>query len=170
MTSYVLKPLNKTKGTSRSSIEYLYPNDRDCLRVIVPTIQIKEQFLIKLFKNQKCQSIFLGLFITAVAKIVFGKSNIRQWFQVFFETFGIFLAQKKVLPTNQLWGSILNGILIFYSLFSISTLSAICYETLVSSKYTKQIDTINDLMQSNLTILVPSFMSEDFTAFGENLE
>lgn len=157
-------------GISKNMIEFLYPHGKNCLRIVVPRIKKKQMFLVKLIHNYNCQTICIVFCIFVLFKIVFGRSRLQTWLPDILSTLAIFLAQGKPIKSHRLWVSIWNGELVLFSLFSTAALSAICYKTIISTKYISQIDSLDDLVQSNLTILVPSFLSESIKFWENNVE
>ncbi|KAJ6630889.1 hypothetical protein Bhyg_16545 [Pseudolycoriella hygida] len=147
--------------------EHLYPHERDCLVIMVPKQSNLKNFLEKIMKNSDILSIFLALILFAIVRIIIEKSTWKQWITIFIKTLGVFLSQEEIRNANNVevaWDMNLRG----FSLFATITLSCIIYTNLVNQQPV-EIDTIDDLIASNLTIHAPDFLQND-TSFMSNLK
>lgn len=169
MTSQQLKYENHRP---KKSIEFLYPHITDCLRIIVPKFNDMRTFPNKLIRNQYCQALGLAFIIMTLFKAIFGRILIRKWQGNIFTTLSIFLAQSKITKSNQSngsWESIWLGLLVTLSLITTAILSAVCYKTIVTVQFQKQINSLQDLIESNLTIFVPKMLAAGIEAWGSTL-
>lgn len=150
---------------------FLYPHYKECLRFVVPHIKNEKQFAEKLANHSIVQSVCLSILLMFISKIILhGSCRLHN----FTHTFNVILAelfgQKRPKASTKVWEKMWNVQLLTIAIFSTALLSAISYETLVSVKYVKQIDTLDDLIESNLEIFVEKFRSKDVYAWERNLE
>ncbi|KAJ6646287.1 hypothetical protein Bhyg_01498, partial [Pseudolycoriella hygida] len=147
--------------------EHLYPHERDCLVVMVPKQSNLKNFLEKIMKNSDIISIFIALILFAIVRIIIEKSTWKQWITIFIKTLGVFLSQEEIRNANNVevaWDMNLRG---FSGLATIA-LSVIIYTNLVNQQPV-EIDTIDDLIASNLTVFAPDFLQND-TSLMSNLK
>lgn len=134
--------------------EYLYPHGSDCLSIIVPKDNKLESFLEKFLHDETIQSIFIIFFLFVLVRIILERSSMHKWFSDFFITLGIFLPQNfiKNISSNTvlIW---LMGLLPF-SVITTCLLSSIIYKTLVEKLFSPDMNTLDELIQSNLTLLL----------------
>lgn len=165
--------LKNEQQKSKESSEFLYPHIQECVRIIVPTINVIESFPVKLIKHTYCQSIFVAFILMNLFKTIFRRIVSRKWDIDIFATLRIFLAQgketKSKLPKRS-WESIWIGLLVTLSLITTALLSALCYKTIVSIQLQKQINTMDDLIKSNLTIFVPKMLASDVEIWRTTLK
>lgn len=151
--------------------EFMYPHDTECLRIVVPRIKTEQRFAEKLSHNSIVQSICLTALLMFISKIMLNRSyDVHDWTVTFFSLLAVLFGQKRQKVSPKLWETIWNAQLLLTVIFSTAALSAICYQTLVSVKYVNQIDTLNELIKSNLRVFVDKSKTSDFKAWGSNLE
>lgn len=147
--------------------ESLYPHEKDCLVVMVPKQNEFANFLRKVMKNSEIQSICIALLLFAIVRIIIQKSAWWQWLSILIKSLAIFFNQDRIPNKNGIevaWDINLRG----FSLLATIVLSVIIYKDLITTHYV-EIDTIDDLVSSNLTIYAPDFFQED-DAFWSNLK
>ncbi len=143
------------------STEHLYPHERECVVVIVPKQKKPDNFLTKVTRNGDIQSIGLAMFTLIIARILIEKAPYRKWFAIGYKTFGILFNQAVIRNDNFLestWTNIVKG----FSAIATITLSAIIYNNLVNDQY-DEIDTIDELIASNLTAIAPDSLKTHLT-------
>lgn len=137
--------------------ERLYPHDKSCLLVVVPQETGIQNFMQKIGKNGDVQSICCVLLMFALVRIVIRRANVDEWFTIVFRTLQFCLIQGQILDRNAVeaaWTIILRG----FSVIAVSTISAILYKSLINVQ-PRQIDTVADLVASNLPVCIPDTLS-----------
>lgn len=148
----------------------MYQHETECLRIVVPRIKTVQQFIVKLAKNSIVQLIALLVLLMFISKIILNRSyHVHDWTITFFSILAILFGQKRQQISNKTWETIWNGQLNLIVIFSTAALSAICYKSLISVKYVNQIDTLNDLIKSDLMVFVEKSRTTDFELWGQNL-
>lgn len=140
--------------------ERLYPHDKHCFLIVVPEQMNVQDFLHQVFKHGDVQSICLALLIFASLRITIQRAQLGEWVSIIFKTLQMFLVQGHIVNRNAIeaaWTNILRG----FSFIAISTTSAILFKSLVNVR-SHQIDTVADLINSNLTVFVPESLSSQF--------
>lgn len=159
------------KGNAEEMNEFLYPHDKACFRIVVPRIKTEQDFFDKLSQNNVAQSICLSVLLIYISKIILNRSwRVHDWILTFFTIISSIFGQKRQKISTPLWETIWNAQLLLITIFSTAALSAISYQSLVSVKYNTQIDTINDLIESDLRIFVEISKKSDFNIWGSSLE
>lgn len=147
--------------------EALYPHDMECLRFFVPQ-QFKIENVIKKFiQHGDVQAIGFALVVFVLARIFIQRAYWKDWHSITLNTLQFFLAQGQINNQNAVedaWANILRG----FSLFAISTISAILYKSLVQVQ-PHEIDTVADLIASNLTIIVPESLRSHFDSVDSKI-
>lgn len=139
--------------------EPLYPHERDCAVVIVPKQKRPDDFLAKIIRNGDIKSVGIAMVTLTILRILIERASHRKWFAIAFRTFGMFFSQVVMRDGNSIessWTNIVKG----FSAIATTVLSAIIYNNLVNDKY-HEIDTIDQLIASNLTVLAPTFLRND---------
>lgn len=150
---------------------FLYPHYKECLRIVVPHLKSEKQFAEKLGNDGTVQSICLAIGLMFITKIILNRScQASNWSHTLNVIFAELFGQKRPKASKKFWEKVWNVQLVLLAIFSTSFLSAISYQTLVSVKYVKQIDTLDDLIKSDLKIFVEESRSGDFDKWGGNLE
>lgn len=136
--------------------EYLYPHGVDCLSILVPSLRRKTAFLFKVFyfNTNICILIFVTFLAFVMLRILNEYTSPTDWFSEFLVTLGIFLAQHFIQsPKSKREYSWILGVLIF-AFISIVLLSSILYQSLVVNRYEPEIDTLEQLANSDLNIVL----------------
>lgn len=157
----------KKEDDTRLQTENLYPHEKDCLVIMVPKQSNLEHFLQKVIKNSDIQSIGIALLLFTIARIIIQRPSWKMWISVFIKSIGIFLNQDKIqndTAVENAWDINLRG----FSVLATIALSVIIYKNLISKEYV-EIDTIEELIASNLTIFAPNFLQND-ESFWSNLK
>ncbi len=158
-------------GNGKELTEFLYPYEMKCLRIVVPRIKTTQRFVEKLCNNSVVQCVCLIVLVMFISKIILNRSlRVYDWAQTLFLIVAMLLAQKHPKVSTKLWETIWDVQVVVMVIFSTAALSAISYQTLVSVKYVPQIDTLNDLIDSNLSIYVEKSKQDIFEASAGNLE
>lgn len=150
------------------STERLYPHGKDCLLIIVPRQYQVGSFLTRVLKHGDIQSIGIVLMLFVLVRIIIQKAFWYEWFSIAFKSLQLFLAQGEISDRNAVegaWSSILGG----FSVFGITAISAILYNSLINVRH-GEIDTIEDLIASNLNVAVPDTLAHQFQVFSTNLK
>ncbi|KAJ6640547.1 CD9 antigen [Pseudolycoriella hygida] len=145
----------------------LYPHGKDCLLVIVPRQYQVSNFLTRVVRRGEIQSIAIVLTFFVLVRIIIKKAFLDEWFLIAFKTLQVFLSQGGIFNHNGLeaaWSNILRG----FSLFGITAISAILYNCLIKVQH-GEIETIEDLIASNLSVAVPNTLSHQFQVFSTSL-
>lgn len=151
--SSVLMDIGDTNDEKRP--DYLYPHGTDCLSVLVPKSKKKISFMYQVVRYDATLLIFITYLLFSILRIFMKCAPLSEWFLEFFKTLGFCLAQQK--PRNlksrrdYMW---LGGVLMF-SYVVVALLSSILYQSLVMSRFDPEIDTVEQLANSNLKIVVP---------------
>lgn len=154
--------------TLKWKTDRLYPHGKDCLLIIVPRQYQVGNLFTTVVKNGDIQCIGIVLSMFVLARIIIEKALLREWFLVTFKTLQLFLSQGHVLNHNtaeSAWSTLLRG----FSLFGITTISAIICKNMISVQH-KELDTIDDLIASNLSVAVPETLQHQFDVFAANLQ
>lgn len=160
--------LDYIDGVLNWSTDVLYPHGKDCLLIIVPRQYQVGNFFTRVLKHGDMQSICAALLLFVLVRIIIQRAFWNEWFLIAFKTLQWFLAQGVILDRNAIeaaWSHILRG----FSLFGVTIISAILYNSLVNIQH-GEIDTIEDLIASNLSVAVPDTLSHQFQIFSTNLQ
>lgn len=144
----------------------LYPHDKECLTFFVPQQLRIQNFLKKVISHGDVQSISVALLMFVLVRIIIQRATWNDLHSITFNTIQLFLAQGKIVNRNAIeeaWANILRG----FSLFAIITISAILFKSLLNVKH-NDIDTIADLIASNLTIVVPQSLKSHFDSLKDS--
>lgn len=148
MTSSLIKIDEETE------FEYLYPHGVDCLIVLVPTLRRRESFIFQIVHESAIVLIAVTFFMYLMVRILIKCAPISGWFSEFMVTLGIFLAQKFIrspkTTREYIW---INGLLMF-AFVAVVVLSSVLYKHLVVAQYEPEIDTIQQLADLDLNILM----------------
>lgn len=162
-----ISPYSLYGDRKKLKTESLYPHEKDCVVVMVPKQLSLEEFLQKIVKEPDIQSICIVLIMFAIARIIIQKSPWKLWTAIFIKTLGIFLNQDKIsndTSAQLAWDMNLRG----FSVLATIALSVFIYKNLMSKEYV-EIDSIEDLIASNLTIFAPDSFQHD-ESFWSNLK
>ncbi len=154
-TSFPHQGRNFTKRINVST-EALFPHDTDCLTTIVPRQGYTNHFLRKTTKNADTIAICLALVLFIICRMNLQKEGYYQVFMISFNTIGVFLNQIRIPNDNRIkvaWDINLRG----FSLLATTALSAIVFKSLITAS-SNEINTIDDLIESNLTIFAPDYL------------
>jgi len=88
--------------------------------------------------------------------------GVHNYTDTFYSIFAALLGQQEQKMSPKLWKNLYTTMILYFAVIFIASLSAISYKALVSVEYVKQLDTIDDLINSNLRILVESDKSRVF--------
>ncbi len=160
MSPYIVQPDFEDQALNLSTAR-LYPHERECVVVIVPKQKKPDNFLTKVTRNGDIQSVGLAMFTLIITRIMIEKAPYRKWFTIAYQTFGILFNQVAITNDNFLesaWTNIVKG----FSTIATIALSAIIYNNLVNDQY-DEIDTIEELITSNLTAIAPDFLKTHLT-------
>lgn len=135
--------------------EFLYPHDSECICLIVPKTTRLYSFLFKIITSHTIHSIIAVFFVVVLCRIIMLRANVASWFQEFLTTFGIYLAQNNLSHNygrcERMW---LICVLMF-TVTSTALLSSVFYNSLVIDVNGADIDTFDQLAETNLTIYYP---------------
>lgn len=150
ITSNIMQ-INKQDAAASETVD-CYPHNFDCLSVLVPRTNRHELFLKEIAKRKSVWAILItfGMFVV-LRSIVTGDNLIISNHS----TLAILLAQhfwrkRQMRPSECLW----MMLMMVFALFLTTILSSLFFVSLVNYKYVPQIDTIDQLAESGLTILV----------------
>ena len=142
---------------------FLYPHLKECFRIVVPQIKTTRQIVEKLSHNKIVQSILLCLLLLIIVRMLLNWSQgVHNYTDTFYSIFAALLGQQEQKMSPKLWKNLYTTMILYFAVIFIASLSAISYKALVSVEYVKQLDTIDDLINSNLRILVESDKSRVF--------
>lgn len=136
--------------------EALFPHDIDCLTAIVPQQEISNHFLHKLVLYADAQAICIALLLFIVFRIILQKARWSESSTILFKTFGVFLNQNRIENDNQVksaWEINLRG----FSLLATTALSTFIFKSIITAD-SREINTIDNLIASNLTIYAPNYL------------
>lgn len=139
--------------------ESLYPYSKVCAVVLVPKQLNMANFVVKIVKEPDIYSIGIAVILFAIARIILQRTIWKQWIFVLIKTWGVFWNQAKLKNVTSIeiaWDINLRA----FSLFATVALSVIIFKNLMSQEY-DEIDTVDQLIASNLTIVAPNFYQND---------
>lgn len=158
MSPYVVLPDFDDKKLNLTT-EHLYPHERDCVVVLVPKQNKRDNFLEKTIRNADVQSIGMAILLLIIMRIVIERATVGKWLSIAFKTMGILFNQVCMKNDNFFESAWTNIVKVFSTIATIA-LSAIIYNNMVNNQY-KEIDTIQKLIASNLTVLAPYFLQSN---------
>lgn len=112
-------------------------------------------------RNGDMQSVGIAMLTLTITRIVIERASYNKWFAISFRSFGILFNQVVMKDYNCLesaWTNVVKG----FSTITTVALSSIIYKNLVNDQY-DEIDTIDELIASNLTVLAPNFLQNHLT-------
>lgn len=107
------------------------------------------------------QLVCIALMLFVVVGVIILKSDWKQWFRMVFRRLGIFVSEDRTpvkISSGKAWDINLRVI----SVLATVTLSVIIFQNLLSKVYV-EMDTLDELIASNLTIDVPIAFETDET-------
>lgn len=140
----------------KQQFEYLYPHGVDCMSILVPSLRRKTTFLRKVFNYNRdiCILIFVTFFLFVLIRIFMECTSPFGWFSEFMITLGIFLLQNFIhSPKSKRERTWTFSVLIF-AFLSLVLMSSILYQCLVEIRYEPEIDTLEQLANSDLNIVL----------------
>lgn len=140
----------------QSQFEYLYPHGVDCVSILVPSLRRETSFLFKVihYNTNMCALIFAMYLCFVICRIVIESTSPSDWFSEFLVTFAYFFGQHFIQsPKSKREYSWIFGMLVF-ALISLALLSSILYQSLVVNRYEPEIDTLEQLANSDLNIVL----------------
>lgn len=150
MTSEVYKGYNESIW-----YESLYPHNRECLAIIVPTTSTSINSFVYKFARSSALKIIVAIFvILMVARIALLRSSYKIWFSEYFITWSIILQQNFIRKPKLMVEKIWIILILLFSIITTVLLSGTIYKTLVVPQFLPNIDTLDELMASNLSILL----------------
>lgn len=151
--------------TSKSSkLVYLYPHGADCLSVIVPRSQQHKLFLVEFARSHAIWAIGISFLLFTVVRCAITGEGL---FPSFIGTLATLLAQNFRLLQQTRSKYLWMVFVLIFAIISTNILSSILYLSLVNFEYTSEIDTMEQLDASGLTILVEDARSDDNWNFGK---
>lgn len=138
------------------STEVLFPHGIDCLTAIVPQQHQSHDFIRRLVTNANTMCICLTLLLFTLWRLLLQKHIWNNVFLILFYTIGVFLNQSRIRNDNRMkvaWDINLRA----FSVLATTTLSAIVFKYLITADH-NDINTIDDLLESNLTIYAPNYL------------
>lgn len=145
-STQVYKQIHDVKG-------FTYPHDSNCLVVLVPKAK-KNSFLLTIIQSKTVGLIFCVWLIFVILRIIISKRPAHLWISELLLTLGIFLSQHSIQnPKSKLELFWLIMVLVF-TIIALALLAGDFYRSLVLPHYAMDINTIDQLIASNLTILI----------------
>lgn len=144
-------------SNQESQFEYLYPHGFECMSILVPSIRQRTNFILMVFRNETTILILITFFMFVVARIIIESTSTSGWFSEFMLTLEICLAQKFIKSPKSTREFIWVIGLLLFALISVVILASISYKSLVEKLYESEIDTLEQLANSELNI----FMTRD---------
>lgn len=139
------------------STEALFTHDTDCLAAVVPQQEISNRFLQNVVNYADTEAIGFALLLFIIVRIFLQKESWHRGFMIAFKTVGVFLNQNKILNANPVqlaWDINLR----VFSLLATTALSAIIFQSLIAAEDSNEINTIDDLVKSNLPVYAPNYL------------
>lgn len=150
MTSEVYKTYNESAW-----YESLYPHNRECLAIIVPTTSTPINSFVLKFIHSNVLKVIAAIFgILFVARIALLRSSYQIWFSDYFITMSIILQQNFVRQPKLMVEKIWIILILFFTIVTTVLLGGSIYKTLIVPQFVPNIDTLDELMASNLSILL----------------
>ena len=99
--------------------------------------------------------ITLKVFFFILFRIILRRSSYRNWFNECYQTIAIYFAQDSLTITNstKLWEKMWLSSFLAYNVFTVALLASIMYTILIVQQDVQQINSLEELLESNLTIL-----------------
>lgn len=131
----------------------LIPTQFTCISIVVPKANVASSYIRGTFYKSIESNVFICIVIVfTVGRIVSSKSPIKQWLNIFYSTFAVFLLQPNLTPKTNA-ERILYGTMLVSSIFTSVLLSTMMYTNLVKNPSSKHIQTLNQLAASKYKIL-----------------
>ena len=142
---------------NRLHTDSLYPHTFSCLYVVVPRNMKTSTFLAKMLENRSIHMILYIFLIFGLIRILFKRASYQQWFDEFLGTAAIYMAQNSMKITNntQLWEKMWLVALLAFAVMTTALLASTLYSILIDDDNLNQIDTVAELLETNLTIAYP---------------
>lgn len=150
--------------TQDSSLVSCYPHGFDCLSVIVPRSQQHNPFFVQIMANKFTWTVLLTLGAFVLFRILITGEPFALGVIL---TIGMFLAQHyqtiKMKPSKHLW----SICMLVFGFFATTILSSMLFASLVDNRVIGEIDSLDDLAASGLTVYVNDPSHEDFWDFSK---
>lgn len=147
-----------------AELDHSYPHRRSCVRVIVPKNPIMTTLLYKMANHRTVQLVVVVVMGFAFVRPLTVGAPLRGWFAEWLNTVGIYFAQLDVTVqrgrmrrTELFW---LIGLLPF-SVVGLAAFSASFYTLMVAHVSKSELDTVEDLIESNLTVFAPNYIDHN---------
>lgn len=151
-----------------------YPSQICCLRVAINPYHGHLDNILLILRSSQCLSISIIFIIFFLIRLIFAKPSKRNqslvnWLIVVFtDTLGIFLSQNKIKKARtayyhleHLWNV---GILLF-SIVATVTLAGIIYKSFVINKSISEINTLEELAETDVLIYLLTFFKGNWTSY-----
>lgn len=146
--------MNISDINDETDFEYLYPHGVDCLSILVPTLRRRESFMYKIVRSNAAVLVFVTFLLFVLVRILIQRAPICDWFSEFVVTLGIFLAQKFIRSPKSISEFIWISGLLMFAIIALVILSSILYQSLVVNRYEPEIDTVEQLADTDLNIVM----------------
>lgn len=141
-----------------------YPHSFDCLSIVVPRSKQNEWFLKRIVRHQFSWAVLMTLLAFVVARFCITG---ERWSRATMVTVGLFLVQNfeniRMKPSEHLW----TVFMMVFGFFSTTILSSMLFASLVDNRVVAEIDTLEQLAESGLTVYVCDPTHEDTWDFSK---
>lgn len=134
--------------------EFLYPHTDVCFVILVP--HSKKQTLIRmLVASKSIRIICVTICLFGCLRILISRSSINKWIGLFLQTIGVYLSQYGIRRVHGIQNKIWAFSLVYYAIITTAIVSGILYSHLTKTAYEPNIDSLKDLIASDLNIWIP---------------
>lgn len=140
--------------------EYLYPHGIDCMAILVPSIRHQIPFIIMIVRYDATILIFVTFFMFVVARIIIECAPTSGWFSELMLTLQICLAQKFIRSPKSTSEFIWVSSLLMFAFVAVMIMASFSYKILVEKQYEPEMDTSEQLANSDLNIFMTKLQPE----------
>lgn len=110
--------------------------------------------MFKIVRSNVTVLIFVTFLIFVMVRILIQRAPISGWYFEFIVTLGIFLAQKFIRSPKSISEFIWISGLLMFAIIAVVILSSVLYQSLVVSRFEPEINTVQQLADTDLNIVM----------------
>lgn len=144
--------MNTAAVNFHDNMTALLPTEFSCISIVVPKANRASSFIRRTIYSVESIGFICTVIVFSFGRIIITKSSLNHWFNIFYSTLGMFLAQNSLTPKTTA-ERILYGFILITSIFTTVMLSGLIYTNLVNNPSSKTIQTLDDLAASEYKII-----------------
>lgn len=158
MTAMFLRA--NSKDEHQTELDHTYPHGHSCLRVLVPRSHQPNTLLSRMAAHRSVRAVTVLLFAFVFMRPVFmAERRPVYWLVEMLLALGIFLAQVDVKRRRMRWPELVWVLTVLpFSVIALAVFAAQFYTILVKHDQVDEINTLEQLLAANITVLAPYYI------------